>query len=816
MKRLLLTFALLLTMTTVMAVPAKSGIRKTLTLKNGSRVEATLVGDEYVHYYQTDDRRCIQHLEGSYQFVNRDSLLRLHSQRLAERNRARIQRAAKGPRKVVYEGQRRGLVIMVEFSDVKFTYDRETFEDFFNKVGFNQDGMRGSVHDYFLEQSYGRFDLEFDIVGPITMTQKASYYANSYNRIALMVNSLCRQVDKEVDFGQYDWNGDGSVDQVYVVYAGYGSAQGAENTIWPHEWSVLGATNNPYLTAEGVYIGTYGISCELMGDGKTDTGRLDGIGTSCHEFSHCLGLPDFYDTAHNDENSTGGNFGMGNWSLMDAGCYNGSYNGRSPSGYTAYERWECGWLEPVELNNGRHISDMPPIQEEPVAYVVYNDANHNEYYLLANHQKIGFDKSAFGHGMLVLHVDYDAAAWLTNTVNSEEGFHRMTIIPADNALQRTSVSMAADPFPGTRMKRNLTNTSTPQAVLNNENLDGQRLMSKPITAITESGGLISFDFMGGMELETPLVREATGITATGFTANWDAVDGAVNYTVCLTKKVEVEDDPEEEEGVLLMEDFSGFKGLSSSLDDDISSQLDTYTRRRGWTGENLYAYKNLLRIGKSGAPGALYSPVVSPTQKAFTVLISPSNAAASGTTSLNIFLNITSGGTATAQLTNIGTVASEREAGTWLMPVASWPYGDFSMAIQSAEDGEGVYLYYVEILDGYHTWDDLTGTPSLLRQPRKAQKSTETLYQTTETSYTFADLDPEAQYSYKVRANVSNDTFTPWSDEMKVELSTTIRSFFADGPINVNAPIYMLDARRAIGTLRPGLYIQGGRKFLVK
>lgn len=778
-------------------------------------MEATLVGDEHVHYYLTDDKRSIQHLDGGYQFVNRDSLMSLHSQRLAERNKARIRRAATGSRKAVYEGQRRGLVIMVEFSDVKFTYDRETFEDFYNKVGFNQDGMRGSVHDYFLEQSYGRFDLEFDVVGPVTMTRAASYYAEDNRRVALMVNSLCRQVDNEVDFGQYDWDGDGFVDQVYVVYAGYGSAQGAENTIWPHEWSVWGATNNPYLTAEGVRIGTYGISCELMGDGNTNTGHIDGVGTSCHEFSHCLGLPDFYDTAHNEDGSEG-NFGMGVWSLMDHGCYNGSLNGRSPSGYTAYERWECGWLEPVELKTGQHIADMPAIQDEPVAYVVYNDANRNEYYLLANHQKKGFDQSAFGYGMLVLHVDYDANAWQTNTVNSEADFHRMTIIPADNALKLTAVSLAADPFPGTRRKRELTNTSTPKAVLNNDNLDGQRLMSKPITAITETNGLISFDFMGGQELDAPLVREATDVTATGFTANWDAVEGAVSYTISLTKTEEMEDDPEEEEGVLLMENFSGFKGLPSSLDSDISSQLDTYMRRRGWTGENLYAYNNHLRIGKSGAPGALSSPVVSPTQKAFTVLISPSNAAASGTTSLNIFLNITSGGTATAQLTNISTVSSEREAGTWLMPVASWPYGDFSMTIQSAEDGEGIYLYYVEILDCYHTWDDLTGAPSLLRQSRKAQKSTETLYQTTKTSYTFANLDPEAQYSYKVRANVGNSNFTPWSDEMQVVLSTAIRFLFSESAVTSDAPVYTLDGRTAAGKLRPGLYIQGGRKFLVK
>ncbi|MBQ8968294.1 MAG: M6 family metalloprotease domain-containing protein [Bacteroidaceae bacterium] len=811
MKKLIFSALIaVLGIATALAVPAKPGVKKTITLKDGTSVEATLVGDEHVHFYQTADRRTIQKVGGVYQYVNRDSLVQLHAERMAERNQLRARRAPVAPRKIAYSGKKRGLVIMVEFSDVKFTYDKATFEDYFNKTGFNQDGMAGSVHDYFYEQSYGEFDLEFDVVGPVTLPQTAAYYAEQDTRVPKMVNDVCKQVDSEVDYSLYDWDGDKYVDQVYVIYAGYGEAQGAENTIWPHEWSVRAGVSSGYRTAEGVRIETYGISCELMGNGKTNTGHLDGIGTSCHEFSHCLGLPDFYDTAHND--GTAGNFGMGTWDLMDTGCYNGSANGRSPSGYTAYERWFGGWLEPIVLDHGQKITDMPAIQDEPVAYIIYNDAHKDEYYLLANHQLKSFDKAAYGHGMLVLHVDYDESAWSSNVVNNETGHQRMTIIPADNAQTMTGTSLAADPFPGTRRKKELTNTSTPKAELYNANPDGEKLMSKPITNITEAQNLISFDFMGGMTLDAPVVLEPTEVGETGFTANWEPVEGATSYTVSLLKTVEGEepDEPDPDSNVLLEEDFSGFNGVASSLTKDISSSLDNYTALPGWTGSNLYAYNNLLRVGKSGSTGMLYSPTVAaPSTESFTMLIAASNAATSGTATATIYLLLPDGRAASVALEDLATPSEG--VSTWLVPASSWPYGEFQVVVYPETSGSGVYMHYLQVLDGVYSWDDLSSPKA---QVRRAPVTTTTEYTTAETSYTFTDLETTATYSYKVRANAANSVVSDWSDEMSVELATLVQQVVDVLP--AMGATYLLDGRQASGSLRPGIYVRNGRKFVVK
>ena len=467
-----------------MAVPAKRGVYRTITLQDGSILQVELRGDEHMHYFEAADGRVFQQVENSFKQIDRLQLKTEHQQRLQARNNLRVNKASR----ISYKGKRRGLVIMVNFQDISFTYSRDDIDSLFNQRGFNQCGMAGSVHDYFYNQSYGLFDLEFDVVGPVTVSKKASYYAAVNTRVPEMVYEACKKVDSQVNYKQYDWDDDGYVDQVYVMFAGYCAAQGAPNTIWPHEWSLYAGKDGLYRSSDGVRVETYGTSCELSGNGIDDTGILNGIGTPCHEFSHCMGIPDFYDTSED-----GNNFGMCAWSLMDYGCYND--DGYTPCGYTAYERWVSGWLEPIVLDSGQDIVDMPAIQDEPVAYIIYNDATRYEYYMLENYQRKGFDKAGYGHGMLVLHVDYNKSVWENNAINIDTLHQRMTIIAADNYY--TSRTLASDPFPGTRRKTSLTDSTTPAATLYNVNADGRKYMGKPITGIKESNGLISFAFMGG-------------------------------------------------------------------------------------------------------------------------------------------------------------------------------------------------------------------------------------------------------------------------------------------------------------------------------
>jgi len=494
MRRLFFLIILFFSLTSAWSIPAKR-ITDTYTLQDGSQRELTLVGDEFGHYFLSSEGEAFRmNEEGIMQPISITAANNRRLTRSVQRERVR-----KNRRNTTFQGEKRGLVILVNFSDKQFTTNnpQEVFSRIFNEEGYNEGYFTGSVHDYFYDQSYGVFNLQFDVVGPYTVSKKMSYYGENNKDdedkyAATMVQEACLLANEDVDFTQYDWAGDGEVDQVYVIYAGYSEASGADaSTVWPHEWDFESAAaqgdGTGALFLDGVYVNTYACSSELMGRRGT---RIDGIGTACHEFSHCLGLPDMYDT-----DASGGtyNFGMDCWDLLDYGCYNN--NGYTPASFTSYERMFCGWLTPVVITDAASIREMSPITSAPEAYIIYNKADSDEYYLLENHQNQSWDTYAYGHGLLVLHVDYDEDAWYNNTVNNISSRQRMTIIPADNKLSSTNLS--GDPFPGTSGNTSLTNTTTPAAKLYSRNSDGTKFLSCPITDIQESSsGLISFETDG--------------------------------------------------------------------------------------------------------------------------------------------------------------------------------------------------------------------------------------------------------------------------------------------------------------------------------
>lgn len=525
------------------AVPAQR-VQRVLTLADGTHVAVTLSGDEHFHYWKAENGRAFT-LDGDGNVVETDErvaqarrLSRMGVQNLRRQTRSAQRKSAWGAESNPVYGERRGLVILAEFSDLKFQHTAADYEEFFNAPGYSGNGCSGSVRDYFQSQSYGQFVLDFDVLGPVTLSKSYTYYGkNSYDGDDLhageMVAEAVRMAVPAIDLSRYDWDGDGYVDQVFVVYAGYGEHAGAsENTIWPHEYELSAAASEMKdgpgaLTFNGVTIDTYACSCELRGlKGST----MDGIGTACHEFSHCLFLPDMYDTS-------GSAFGMDVWDLMDYGSYNGATgSGETPAPFTSYERMYCGWLTPTELTDPCEVKNMPAITSEPVAYMIRNSNGSypGEYYLLENHQQEGWDAYAPAHGMLVLHVDFNSTAWALNEVNSVASHQRMTIVPADNRL--STKNTGGDTWPGTSFKKALTDTSTPAAKLYNPNASGQKYLSHPITEITEKNGMISFLFDGGYVVETPTLSLLTGsVSAQGFQVEWTPVPDATDYELKLTR-----------------------------------------------------------------------------------------------------------------------------------------------------------------------------------------------------------------------------------------------------------------------------------------
>jgi len=650
------------------AIPARP-VPVTDVQSDGSYLNVCLIGDERFHFKSTEDRMpIVQGDDGSYYYAvikgerlestkilahninersheeyeyvnsNREKLLvhveALRDAELRQEIRWSGTRRSDATRSVgqptAYQGKKKGLVILVNFANLSMITgnSHDEFYQQFNQIGYSRNNHIGSVHDYFYDQSYGVFDLTFDVVGPVTVSREYAYYgansswsSRSDIHVGQMISEACRLADEEINYADYDWDGDGEVDQVYVIYAGYGEASGApSNTIWPHEYSLTGCAYNGDgegpLTLDGVKINTYACSCELAGhSGQT----MMGIGTACHEFSHCLGLPDFYDVKYN------GGFGMESWDIMDSGGYNGpDRNGEVPCGYTAYERWFAGWLTFTELQEMERIKDMPDLGTAPTSYIIYNNSNRDEYFTLENRQNtrwFGYvNTSRDCHGLLITHVDYAARAWLTNSVNTNSEHQRMSIVPADNdygtyyndgSNERyipSNEELEGDLFPGSLGIKEFTNTShlNVGGRLFNQNDDGTFYLNKPITNIKETNGLISFDFMGGIYVPIPFDVSVEADAPNAFTVRWDIggeVDSFEIEAVEVKKKTPLE-------SIMLSENFANFMTEIGSEDGkmDLSTYLNSYMQIKGWSGKRIYTSSVGAKIGNDTDSGHLMTP----------------------------------------------------------------------------------------------------------------------------------------------------------------------------------------------------------------
>lgn len=490
---------------------------------DGTTVSVVLNGDERHHYYTTEDGLVVEQTDnGDFCYAQSSVLAHNKAERkdgeldfVAQKGialqavtktggRRAASAARRQARKRTAMGAQKALVLLVSFSDKDFSMS-DPQSEYDARLNTNT----WSARNYFMEQSSGNYQPTFVVVGPVKLDKKYSYYGQNdrYGDDKYpgeMVAEACKQVDGSINFAEFDYDKDGYVDQVFVIYAWKGEAtSGINNTIWPHQWTLTDANGEP-LTLDGVKIDTYACTNEIEPDGE-----VCGVGTFCHEFSHCLGLPDFY----------GDSFGMDVWSVMDYGNYNN--DGNTPCNYTAYERAYMGWLN-IEEPQANTTYDMSTLSLGGKAYKVQSPYDKNEYYLLENKQQTGWDAYLPSHGMMVTHVDYDQTAWEENSVNTNSSKPNMTIIPADNRL--TDATVQGDLYPNGGKNTELTDNSTPPAKLNDGNM-----MGKPITGIAEEYGVVTFTYC--RKAEVPVQNQQSETTDSTMTVSWQPCRDVASYTV---------------------------------------------------------------------------------------------------------------------------------------------------------------------------------------------------------------------------------------------------------------------------------------------
>lgn len=486
MKKTLIVSAIILTAITAKAIPAKPGIMKLLA-KDGSTINAELIGDEHYHCYRSIDGFIVKQTDDNY-YIKTD-------EKFDAEKASSLQKMSKIRRESVMEPRNvdvvttnfasKGLVILVSFSDKAFTHTNASFNNMMNQQGYNYNGATGSVKDYFNACSYNKYNPTFDVYGPYTLNQTMNYYGqNSSNGDDLhadqmIVDAVAKLVENEGQnvLRQYDCDNDGYVDNVFVFYAGYSESAGASsNTIWPHRWIVYRNNVTGQVSYGGKTIYDYACSSELASYYGT---TRSGIGAFCHEFSHVLGLPDLYDTNYNYGWAT-----PGEWDLMDQGSYNNDTN--SPPLYSAQERFYVGWLTPTVLGESGTYSLDDVNSGDNQAYMITSTGQSNlrptrpspsSYYLLENRQNSGWDAYLPGHGMLVWKINYNSSKWENNTVNNSKSNLGCVIVAAggDQMYGGYYYSSSSDPFPGSKRVK----TFTPYS-------------NYSLSQITESNGQISF------------------------------------------------------------------------------------------------------------------------------------------------------------------------------------------------------------------------------------------------------------------------------------------------------------------------------------
>ena len=500
MRNLFLYGLILIFSVSLYADPAPQGIIKNISLPDGSVKLVCLKGDEDIHYWESADNEIFMEDKGVFRKISKEDLKQKIRNIKSQREEFSIPAMLKMPEKTgklptfetsnfVYTGKMRVPVILVEFPDVKFQSEnhRELFERIFNTVGFNElEDFRGSVKDYFLAQSNGLYEPEFDIIGPITVSQPKSYYGHdeddqkdvNSSELAIEVVSL---LDEDIDLSVYDFDSDKRVEVVSLVIAGNSQTySGDPDDIWGKSMSVN--------THKGEYkFNKFLFTSELRTFGNEV--KLNSIGQICHEFSHFLGLGDTYSDYEGD-------YALNGWDLMGHGLHN--ENGHCPSGFTAFGKIRCGWQSPVVLDDSVDIYDMPALTDGGDFYMIMNEAYTDEFFLLENRQQRGWDSAIPGHGLLITHIDYDenlfSSVPVNNTGREEIEHERYAVIPADNDKSKNPESIGNDAYPFAS-NDSFSDITVPSAELYHPNLDFSCYLHKSVNDIRENDeGLISFSF----------------------------------------------------------------------------------------------------------------------------------------------------------------------------------------------------------------------------------------------------------------------------------------------------------------------------------
>lgn len=467
------------------AVPADPTPKK-VTLPDGTTLTIRLHGDEFLHWTTVGNKLVEQGSDGYYYYAsfNSDGSKSISTQRVTQNSAVTMSTAPIQPplsaimaaqskhaeRNAVQNsdmslGKKKFLVLLIEFSDLFFTVENanQAFYNLLNQEGYSANEGTGSSRDYYVENSGSKFEPDFDVYGPIRVSKGYEYYGNNdsgQEKADYALAEACVLADSQIDFSQYDHDGDGKVDNVFFYFAGHNEAEGGgDDRIWPHQWSLY---RPDAVIVDGVQVYKYACASEYNGSYGA---RMASIGTFTHEFGHVIGLPDFYDT---DYSENGEAAGLGVLSLMSGGSYNNS--SRTPPYLNGMERKLLGWLDELTPLSESGEYTLTPI-EENVAYMTPT-SNDGEFFMYEYRSGKGWDAPLGCSGMAIYHIDQSknmvhgrtaANRWERWSGINDYADHQCFDLIESNNNEKTAYNASSLLYPGSNNNTDFSFSSKPSA-----------------------------------------------------------------------------------------------------------------------------------------------------------------------------------------------------------------------------------------------------------------------------------------------------------------------------------------------------------------
>jgi M6 family metalloprotease-like protein/MYXO-CTERM domain-containing protein len=409
-----------------------------------------------------------------------------------------------------WSGDIPNLVILVKFANQSSHFTKAQFDSVMN-------GSSGSVKAYYGEISYNQWNIVSTVTDWINLSQNDQYYAyNSaypYGHPEQMIREAVDYLNSQnFDFTRFDSNHDGVIDAVDVIHSGYGYEYSNNQAHIHSHFAYLSWTIGDITTHDGIRIVAYHTEPEY----RSDMTNITQIGVIVHESGHFFGLPDLYDYDYDSG-------GVGLWCLMSAGPWAGpNMDGTVPTHLSAWGKYQLGMAQPTHIQATSTGRTLLPVESNSNMVLVNYQMPTNQYFIMENRQKTGFDAYLPGSGLLIYHVDQGQSD------NNNQNRYLVDVEQADGRrdlnLDAYNVGDSSDPWPYS------SNTTFGPSTTPNTKAYGASTSQITIANIQRSGSNINFDVVLGNATGSYLSLSPAQVSFTGIEGGGNPAPQSVQVT----------------------------------------------------------------------------------------------------------------------------------------------------------------------------------------------------------------------------------------------------------------------------------------------